>query len=308
MAHGRVPKEGKEMTVVDEPRRKRVFIASSQADVSEVQKAMQRFDLDAVALEQSATPGTTWVDSLHRCVNDADLVIGIMADRRRDTNVFFELGVASALNKPTLLFVTPEYPIDLVPPSGIPYLRMDLRNEDAVMFGLTQALSLSPRDRMHQPTRGFTTRPIGSVADRLLGKLGQANPREFEDLIHDALKASGASTIARGGEDEDRDIDFAVWSSDLEPTVTNPLLIECRSSLRDQSDVDKAIGRMFRGLQAIHNGFGIVLYKESGRLSNAALRSLPAAFVSAEDFLNGLRDTGLAEYVRRLRNTAVSGS
>ena len=63
---------------------------------------MRQFDLDAVTLDQTAAPGTTWVDSLHRCLNDADMVIGIMGDRRKDTNVFFELGVASRLNKPTL--------------------------------------------------------------------------------------------------------------------------------------------------------------------------------------------------------------
>src|SRR5206468_12317449 len=114
-------------------------------------KAMQHFDLDAMTLEQGATPGTSWVDSLYRCVNDTDMVLGILGDRRKDTNIFFELGVASALNKPTLLFLTPDYPIDLVPPSGIPYLRMDLRNEGAVIFGLKQALSLAPRDRIHQP-------------------------------------------------------------------------------------------------------------------------------------------------------------
>src|SRR5271163_1458866 len=150
------------MATVDKPRKKRVFIASSQADVAELQKAMQQFDIDAVTLDQSATPGTTWVDSLHRCLNDADMVIGIMGDRRKgtnvflDTNVFFELGVASALNKPTLLFITPDYPMELIPPSGIPYLRMDLRNEDAVIFGLKQALSLSARDRIHRPAEGFT--------------------------------------------------------------------------------------------------------------------------------------------------------
>ena len=149
------------MTVADKPRKKRIFIASSQANAAEVQRAMHHLDLDAVTLEQTAAPGASWVDSLNRCVNDADMVIGIMADRRKDTNVFFELGVASALNKPTLLFLTPDYPIELVPPSGIPYLRMDLRNEDAVMFGLKQAISLSAPDRMHQPAEGFTTRPIG---------------------------------------------------------------------------------------------------------------------------------------------------
>lgn len=295
------------MTAVDKPRKKRIFIASSQADVAEVRKAMRHFDLEAVTLEQGATPGTSWVDSLHRCVNDADMVIGIMGDRRKDTNVFFELGVASALNKPTLLFITPDYPIDLIPPSGIPYLRMDLRNEDAVIFGLKQALSLSPRDRIHQPVEGFTTRPIGPVADQLLAKLAQTSPSEFEELIYDAIKASGAPTIAHGREAEDKGIDFAVWSSDLEPTITNPLLIQCKLSLRNQSDVNEAIGRMFRALESIPNGCGIVLYKEAGKVSKAAPRSLPVVFVSAEEFINGLRDTGLAEYVRKLRNTAFHG-
>jgi hypothetical protein len=46
------------------------------------------------------------------------------------------------------LFIAPDYPSDRIPPSGMAYLRMDLRNEDAVMCGLKQALLLSPRDRM----------------------------------------------------------------------------------------------------------------------------------------------------------------
>jgi hypothetical protein len=295
------------MATVDKPRNKRVFIASSQANAAEFQKAMQHFDLDPLTLEQDATPGTTWVDSLHRCVNDADMVVGIMGDRRKDMNVFFELGVASALNKPTLLFISPDYPMDLVPPSGIPYLRMDLRNEEAVLFGLKQVLSLAPRNRIHHPARGFTTRPIGPVADQLLAKLAQTNPREFEDLIYDTIKASGASTIARGSEPENKGIDFAVWSSDLEPTIANPLLIECKTSLRNQADIDEAIGRMFRALGAIDNGCGIVLYKEASKMPNGAPKSLPVVFVSAEEFINGLRDTGLAEYARKLRNSAFHG-
>lgn len=295
------------MAVVDKPRKKRIFIASSQPRVAEVDQAMEYFDLDSVTLEQSAPPGTTWVESLYRCVNDADLVIGVMADRRKDANVFFELGVASALNKPTLLFVTPDYPVDLIPPSGMPYLRMDLHNQDAVKFGLRQALSLSTRDRTHQIAEGFTTRPIGAVADQLLGKIAQSNPLEFEDLIYKAICASGPASIARGDEAADRGIDFAVWSNDLEPMISNPLLVECKSILGDQAAVDEATGRMIRALQATYNGFGLVLFKESKMISNLAPRNLPVAFVSAEDFLNGLRETGLSEYVRRLRNAAAHG-
>jgi hypothetical protein len=174
-------------------------------------------------------------------------------------------------------------------------------------FDLKQALSLSTPDRTHQPAEGYTTHPIGPLADQILERLTQASPREFEDLIHDAIKASGASTIARGSEAQGNAIDFAVWSNDLEPSVTNPLLIECKSNLRHPSDVNEAIGGMFRALEAIHNSFGLVLCKESGKVSNATPRTVPLAFVSAEDFLIGLRDTGLAEYTRKLRKSAVHG-
>lgn len=295
------------MVSAEKARKKRIFIASSQADAAEVQSAIQHFNVDAVTLEQAATPGTTWVDSLQRCVSEADMVIGVMRDRRKDMNIFFELGVATALNKPTLLFITPEYPIDLVPPSGIPYLRMDLRDQDAVAFGLKQALSLSPRQLVHHPTNGFTTRPIGPLADQLLAKLRQASRVEFEELIYDAIKASGASTIARGDKANELRIDFAIWSSDLEPTIANPLLIECKSNLRGQSDVDGAIGQMIRALGAVHNGFGLVLYKDAQCAPHTAPKTLPVVFLSAEVFLSGLRDTGLAEYVRKLRNSAVHG-
>lgn len=295
------------MATVEKPRKKRIFIASSEADAAEVRTAMQHFDVDPVTLDQAATPGTTWVDSLHHCVSEADMVIGVMRDRRREMSIFFELGVAAALNKPTILFITPDYPLDLVPPSGIPYLRMDLRDRDAVAFGLKQALSLSPPKRTRNPTHGFTTRPIGPLADELLAKLSGAKPLDFEDLIYEAIKASGVPTIARGDKTNDLNIDFAIWSSDLEPTITNPLLIECKSNLRNQSDVNEAIGRMFRALGAVHSGFGLILYKDMQDALQVASRSLPVVFLSAEEFIASLRNAGLAEYVRTLRSSAVHG-
>lgn len=296
------------MAIAHETRRKRVFIASSRDASAEVRKAIRHFDLDAVTLDRSAAPGTTWVESLHRCVDEADLVIGIMADRRQETNVLFELGVASAMNKPTLLFVSPDYPLDQLPPSGLPYLRTNLLDEEAVIFGVKQALSLSTRERGRPPAAQFSTHPLGPVADQLLARLEAASGIDLEDLIHDALEASGVPTIARGSGDDDLGVDLAAWSRDFEPTIANPLLIECKSRLHSRADVDRAVGQMLRGLQSIPSGFGIVLYKEGAEPPFPAPRNLPVAFVSAEDFLNSLRDTGLAQYVRRLRNDDAPGA
>ncbi len=292
------------MIAAEQPRKKRVFIAASSADVAQVRRAMRESDLDGVTLEDDATPGTSWVDSLHRCVTGADVVIGIMGGQRPNTNVFFELGVASALNKPTLLFIAPDYPIDLIPPSGLPYLRMDLQNRDALLFGLQQVASLSSRDVGRRTAASVTTRPIGAFADQLLARLPQADPREFVDLIDAAIKISGVPTIARGDGGQGKGVNFAIWSSDLEPTVANPLLIECKLDMHGQSAVDAAIGRMVRALNPIPNGFGIVLYRDLSEQSEAISPSIPIAFISAAEFFEALRDTGLAEYVRTLRNSA----
>jgi hypothetical protein len=253
-----------EMSAPSKARRKRVFIASSASDVADVRKAMQRLDLDFTTIEEAALPGATRLYSLHRCLNDADLAIGILSDRCDDANVFFELGVASGLNKPIMLFVTPECPINLIPPSGVPYLRMDLRNEAAVSFGLRQALSLLPSG--HTQTTGIEirTRPIGAVADQLLEKLNRSNALEFEDIIFQALMTSNPAAIARGSENSDQGVDFAVWANDFEPMIANPLLIECKSNLASLSDVDKIVGQMFRELQPIPHGVAIVLGEFKG--------------------------------------------
>ena len=295
------------MIATDEPRKRRVFIASSTLDAAPVRKAMQNTSLHGVTLEEAAIPGTSWINSLYQCVKDADMVVGIMGSRENNFNVLFELGVASGLNKPVLLFVSPDYPSELIFPPDIPYLRMDLRNEDAVMFGLKQMLSLSVPSRITSAGRtGYTTRPIGALADQLLEKLPQTNPREFEDLIYDAIVASGVATIARGKKAEGMGVDFAIWSNDFEPNITNPLLIECKIGLVDQSTVDAATGQVLRALGTINNGCGIIVYKNPSAVPIAS-ETLPIFFVSAKDFIEGLRDTGLAEYGRKLRDTAFHG-
>lgn len=285
--------------------KKRVFIAASLEDAAEVQRLLEDLGLDTVTIEEDAVPGTTWVDSVHRCISEVDVVIGILRDRRKETNVFFQLGVANALNKPVLLFVSSDSPKDLIPPSGIPYLRMDFRNEHALRFGLDQMLSLSPPKRRNPSPASFSTQPIGQVADELLAQLPQADEHAFENLIYEALQASGVSTIARG-DVEGIGCDFAIWSSDLEPVISNPLLIECRSRLLNQSNVNEVIGQMLRALQAIPNGWGIVLYKEAN-VPKAILKCPPVIFVSGVDFLEGLREIGLTQYVRKLRNQTVHG-
>src|SRR5438034_10971454 len=110
----------------DKTQKRRVFLSFSgnsdtyrQAAAS-IRKLLQEFGAEPVSLDQDAVPGTTWVDSIHRCVEESDVVVGVIGESGTGGNVLFELGMASALNKPLLLLVPQDYPSDLTPPSGIP--------------------------------------------------------------------------------------------------------------------------------------------------------------------------------------------
>jgi nucleoside 2-deoxyribosyltransferase len=256
------------------PEKRRVFIAASNSDTEEIQKALHQYGLVAVTINKDAVAGSTWVASLHKCVQESDMVVGIMGDRKRDTNVFFELGVASALNKPALLLIPQDYPPELIPPSGIPYLRTDLRNQNSIKFSLEQMLSIHPREGPFKVAESSQSRPIGALADQLLEKLPKVDSHELEDLVYEAVKASGVSSISRGRGTEDKEIDLAVWSNDLEPIVANPLIIECKLNLRNQSDVNEVIGRIFKALDMIQYGFGLVIYREANPLVTKATPGL----------------------------------
>jgi hypothetical protein len=258
------------------PEKRRVFIAASNSDTEEIQKALHKYGLVAITINKDAVAGTTWVDSLHKCVQESDMVVGVMVDRKRDTNLFFELGVASALNKPALLLIPKDYSPELVPPSGIPYLRTDLRSQNSIMFSLEQMLSIHPRERSSKVSESSKSLPIGSLADQLLEKLPKVDAQQLEDLIFEAVKASGVTSISRGRGAEEKEIDLAVWSNDLEPTIANPLIIECKLNLKNQSVVNEVIGRMSKALDVIQDGLGLVVYRDANpQVSKATPRSLP---------------------------------
>ena len=297
------------MSTVVEPRKKRVFIASSWADVAPIRQAMRGIDLDSSTIEEDATPGTTWIDSVRDCLHDADVVLGVLKDPLRDAHVLFELGVASALNKPTLLIVAPGYPAELLLPSGILYLTINLQDEDALRFGLRQALALLRTDRPRSSAGGFVTKPIGHRADDLLMRIADSDLGEHDlvEIVREAIDASGASMQVGDEEADPAEIDLVVWANDLEPTVGNPLLIDCKMTLTDQRWADAVLGRMLRSLRGIRNGCGLVVCRDLSRELIAAPMTPPVIFVAARDFIEGLRSMGLAELVRKLRNPIPRG-
>ncbi len=255
-------------------------------------------------LSDVAKLGSSLTESVQDAIRGADVVIGLFAhDARALANTAFELGFAVALGKPVLLVVSPgaQVPSDL---QSFLYVQAEPDNIEAV------ALALDNLDRYSAPVRAERSRlssaaPLGAYADQLLQEartLADAPDTAFEELVARAIEASGVVAVptSRG---RDGGFDIGVWSDDLDAIGGNPLLIQLKRHVSDNS--------VRQSLSALHQTPGarvaLVVSLDETAAVKAALLRWPVLWISLADLLRRMRDESFPEVIRDLRNRSVHG-
>lgn len=255
-------------------------------------------------LSDVATLGSSLTESVQDAIQRADVVIGLFAhDDRALANTAFEVGFAVALGKPVLLVVSPgaQIPSDL---QSFLYVQAEPDNIEAV------ALALDNLDRYSVPVRverlrSSSAAPLGAYADQLLEvvrTLGDASDTAFEELVASAIEASGVVAVPTSAEG-DRGFDIGVWSDDLDAIGGNPLLIQLKHHVSENS--------VRQSLTALHQTPGarvvlVVSLDETPPVTGALLR-WPILWISLTDLLGRMRDESFPEVIRDLRNRSVHG-
>jgi hypothetical protein len=247
-------------------------------------------------------------DLLRQSMSRADYVIAVVGETP-NANVWYELGMASGMGKPVLLLASHHGVIPFAA-SGLTDLKADADNQRAIEFGLDQLLS-APRARAApQPSADRETHPIGASADRLLEMLEHSRECSAEreaqiiDIIYMAIKESGVSTLSRESSGEGRRIaDIAVWSSDFEPWIGNPLVIDVKKALNGRDALEKAIKQVSTMLDETRSPNGLLLYLAAKpTVLYGASYDPRVVIMSIEDFIGGLRNVGLGDLLWRTRN------
>lgn len=238
----------------------------------------------------------------------ADLVIGVLTAQRRSQWVLFELGQASALERPIIMIGPPKS--EAVPSHIKPllYLRTGLHNREAIAFALDQLLAApEPMRRLHveEPRAGA----LGGQVDGLLQQLQQVtaakDPIGLERLCAEVIRRSGAEVVTEKL-GVSRRADMAIWSDELQPWLGNPLLIEIKMGIhnaRGAEDAAKALSAAITDAGAV---WGLLLL---GDYEPASLSRLPPTILacSIEDLINQMRTRSFSDVVRDLRNRKVHG-
>lgn len=256
--------------------------------------------------------GIDWASKIQEQIGRADLVIGVITADHSSPWVLFELGQASALGRRIVLIASPKAePIPFALHQFL-VLRTEIGNADAIGFALDQVLSaptISKRERS-SPKKVLTG--LGSKADEFIERLDRELTakrwRSIEELVADALRASGADLVV-ASPNGDIGADIAVWSDVLEPFVGNPLLVEVKGAVKRTADISLATRKLAADVGASGSRWGILLYGAGPELDEKVFATSPPNILvlSIRSLLERLRLQAFPELVRDLRNHRVHG-
>jgi len=285
--------------------------APAYVDTCGVRKELESKGVSVFSPDELDLPGRNLSEIVREAIGRADLVIAVVDSTAASNTVFFEVGFALAMGKPTFALLTGDASSSLWISSGIPYFRFDPEKSARLDFGISQILIATQQSAKTSPKPAKRTHPLGGQADDLLDQLRKAGEAiteaQLEAIIASAIRASGVATVseARGS---DRGIDLAVWSDDLSPWLGNPIAVALRLKIRNTADVSRAIEQLAKAMARSDIRWGLLIYR-TATIDLTRIVCIPnVLIISAEQFLEGLQHSSFADLVRRLRNQRVHGN
>jgi hypothetical protein len=232
-------------------------------------------------------------------------------------NVYFEIGIATALRKPVLILLGP----GMTAPafiSGVRHLVSGVTDSDILRLGVKSFLR-EARTRRHAkaPTSRSgllsTGRPnhgrIQTIIEELKEGRASLAASAIEHVAAELLRAAAITAIEEQSPGKDRGIDFAIWSDSLHASRGNPILVEVKAGSLDNAKFAHAYDQLVSSVFKAEARAGLLLYMDR----NGRRFSKPDKWVASvltfdlEDFARELLTKSFAETIVERRNRAVHG-
>lgn len=242
--------------------------------------------------------------ALVHAMSGVDVVVAFIA-KPEQPMAFFELGVASALAKPTVI-VTDAYatlPFDV---SDIPRFTFDAIEENEEEFGALLVRLVRGTPETPPPPRSPSR--LGPAADELLSQLHSATTETaLVDVLRQSFDQLGVESTQQSRLSGKGRVDLLAWSDELTSLSANPLIIECKASLT-RHRTHEAFAQVESFLRAARTRIALVVYLSGPPVHVESVDETGAFvfFVRADSLLNHLREKSLPETIAELAAT-VSG-
>lgn len=258
------------------------------------------------------TPGTNLSESIRSEIHSADAVIVVLDSD--SSNVSFELGIAFALRKPTLVLIRPG---DSVPPFAAfsPHLTYTGSVTEILKLGVEGFLGTV---RPHKPAKspGRSKQRVAAEQSNKLPTLSEeierlrARPHEqqLHALVHNVLTSTGLTSVKDNTSSRDSGVDFVVWSDSLRGSFGNPVLIEVKGYL-EKPQFQFAYERLTKLVSESKSAAGVLLYlKRPGQAFERPQGWNPLVlWFDVGEFTVELLHRNFAEILVERRNLMVHG-
>ncbi len=300
------------------PRPQRRLVAflshAARTDVGGLRRLLNDAGMDV--RDSFPLPGATRIaEGVLSELQRADLVVAVLhADA---TNVFFEVGFASALEKPVLLIAAPGV---VIPPEAGQHRIVSANIDDSDILKLTirgflreveskrtsrRARGRSEEGQEQQPNRQAVRKAMETIR-RLRG---EGTESALAPVTSALLRAAGVTAIEEFHGPAELGVDFAVWSDALSATFGNPILIELKAGNFSESRWMQTLEQVAGALGSSGARLGLFLYLDrKGRRfkSSRAWAPLVLSF-DLEDFAESLLHRPFAAVLLDQRNRVVHG-
>jgi len=299
---------------------KTCFISASYGyKAADLLFALERRDIKGVfvtELQEFDGPVTALVAS---AIKSCDITLCIAETSNDLKERLFEVGIAFGMGKKVILVAS--YDAGEIPlgSSEIPFIRLSSGSADEISDYVLEVLKYGKTTPIRKKYTFTPSHPIGDYSVKLIERLHQINQkyhfddgyktfgRDVEKLVSDAIRKSGVNVVSEFKSRYSRP-DIAIWSDELSLYIANPLIVEVKGVIRNNSDLRKATDQLLKYINETNSEFGLLVYLDGIKVSQMK-HDLPGQILAipVKKLLSLLENISFGDIVKKLRNDRIHG-
>lgn len=278
-------------------------VCKAGSDIHILVDTLQDLGLHTLNTDDILTPNTTIAATTEELIAAADIVCAVL-DESNSPNVYYELGYAEGLGKPTVIIGTGfAAPFDLL---GRLWVRVSLTDRKALSFQLKAFLeNIDVVKALPRAKRRSSSSKRSSATSKLASSGTPASELEFG-----LLTAFEASPEIDAIVSQPRDLqggpyipDFAIWLTAEPRVIESPVIVEFKGRARAQDAISQGIDQLEAYARVGNVKTGLLIIANGQEMSLSVARLFPLVFVVGLDEVKRLLADGkLVEALRRERN------
>jgi nucleoside 2-deoxyribosyltransferase len=282
-------------------RLKNCFISSTfGTDTSNLRKALDRAGIKWVDFT-SFEVGSDLSKAIRNALGKADFVCAVLG-REPNLSVMFEMGMATGLRKPVLALAAPDVEASKIP-ANIVLIRTIADDADEIFFSIEMFIKNAETSKVSARRASRKILPQGVGIGKSHRLLALASEKALLEFIREAgfIASDLTDDLVHGA-------DFAIWISELQSQIGNPILVEVKRASSSQPRIQEEVRKLQAFAEKSKAAAALLIISNPNTTLFTVSPSLPLVFqFDIHTFLDAVVLGELPTQLLKLRNLAAHG-